>query len=319
MRLVSYSIAGAASLGVLTPDGVLDAAALLDLDVRWKDLQQALEERPGVIEELRSALRRPLPAAIAKAAFSLNPPLLRPPTIRDFMAYEGHATMGGAWSLSEAWYRLPIFYFSNPLCVFGPDARLAVPSASHKLDYELEIAAVIAREGRNVRREDAASYIAGFTIFVDWSARDLQRDEMQASLGPAKGKDFANSIGPAIVTSDELQPLWRDGQLHGRCVARVNGEVWTDSIVEGMHHDWAALIERASRDSRIVPGDVIGSGCVVGGSIPEALRLGKPARYLRPGDRVEIEVEGLGMLATTLGEAELSSEGYPYTAPSRAK
>ena len=142
---------------------------------------------------------------IPSSKAQLLSPVLRPPTIRDFSVYEGHATMGGAWKLPEAWYRLPAFYFSNPLCVCGPDAAIPYPSATQKFDYEVELAAVIGREGRNVSAADALDYIAGFTIFLDWSARDLQRDEMQLHLGPAKGKDAANSLGPWIVTCDELR------------------------------------------------------------------------------------------------------------------
>ena len=134
----------------------------------------------------------------------------------------------GTRQLSDAWYRLPIFYFSNPLCIFGPDDAVPYPSASEQLDYELELAAVIGREGSNIAEADAFSYIAGFTIFNDWSCRDLQRDEMEARLGPAKGKDSASSLGPWIVTTDELAPFIRDGRLHVRCTFKVNGSSgWT--------------------------------------------------------------------------------------------
>ena len=123
------------------------------------------------------------------------------------MVYEGHATQGGTRQVSDAWYRLPIFYFSSPLRIFGPDEAVPYPSASEQLDYELELGAVIGREGGNIAEAEAFSYIAGFTIFNDWSCRDLQRDEMEARLGPAKGKDSATSLGPWMVTTDELAPL----------------------------------------------------------------------------------------------------------------
>ena len=174
------------------------------------------------------------------------------------MVYEGHASAGGTRQLSDAWYRLPIFYFSNPLRIFGPEDAVPYPSASDQLDYELELAAVIGREGSNVAEADAFSYIAGFTIFNDWSCRDLQRDEMEARLGPAKGKDSATSLGPWIVTTDELAPFIRDGRLHVRCTLKVNGVQWMDNNAGMMYHTWGAMIERASRDSRMVPGDVLG-------------------------------------------------------------
>jgi 2-keto-4-pentenoate hydratase/2-oxohepta-3-ene-1,7-dioic acid hydratase in catechol pathway len=237
--------------------------------------------------------------------------------VRDFMAYEGHASAGGSRKLSDAWYRLPIFYFSNPLCVFGPDDGVPYPSASEQLDYELELAAIIGREGRNVTEIDAFSYIAGFTIFNDWSCRDLQRDEMEARLGPAKGKDAASSLGPWMVTTDELRSFTRDGRLHLRCSLKVNGVKWMDNNAGLMHHTWGAMIERASRDSRIVPGDVIGSGTVTGGSISEAIRNGYPARYLEPGDIVEIEVEGIGILRNTIAPKISQHPNYRFKAPQR--
>ena len=173
------------------------------------------------------------------------------------MVYEGHASAGGTRQLSDAWYRLPIFYFSNPLCIFGPEDAVPYPSASEQLDYELELAAVIGREASNVAEADAFSYIAGFTIFNDWSCRDLQRDEMEARLGPAKGKDSASSLGPWIVTTDELASFIRDGRLHVRCTLKVNGVQWMDNNAGIMYHTWGAMIERASRDSRVVPGDIL--------------------------------------------------------------
>ena len=231
------------------------------------------------------------------------------------MVYEGHANAGGTRQLSDAWYRLPIFYFSNPLRIFGPEEAVPYPSASEQLDYELELGAVIGREGSNVAEADAFSYIAGFTIFNDWSCRDLQRDEMEARLGPAKGKDSATSLGPWIVTTDELAPYIRDGRLHVRCTLKVNGVQWMDNNGGLMYHTWGAMIERASRDSRIVPGDVLGGGTVTGGSIGEAMRNGLPARYLQPGDVVEMEVEGIGVLRNTIAPKVNPDPNYRFKAP----
>jgi fumarylacetoacetate (FAA) hydrolase len=210
---------------------------------------------------------------------------------------------------------LPIFYFSNPLCIFGPEDTVPYPSASEQLDYELELAAIIGRDAGNVTEADAFSYIAGFSIFNDWSCRDLQRDEMEARLGPAKGKDAASSLGPWIVTTDELAPFLRDGRLHVRCTLKVNGVQWMENNAGIMVHSWGAMIERASRDSRVVPGDVLGSGTVTGGSIGEAIRSGYPARYLEPGDVVEIEVEGIGVLRNTIGSKASLDQNYRFKAP----
>jgi 2-keto-4-pentenoate hydratase/2-oxohepta-3-ene-1,7-dioic acid hydratase in catechol pathway len=231
------------------------------------------------------------------------------------MVYEGHASGGGARQLSDAWYRLPIFYFSNPLCIFGPADAIPYPSASKQLDYEVELAAVIGREASNVAEADAFSCIAGFTIFNDWSCRDLQRDEMTVRLGPAKGKDAASSLGPWIVTTDELASFIHDGRLHVRCSLKVNGAQWMDNNAGIMYHTWGAMIERASRDSRLVPGDVLGSGTVTGGSIGEAIRNGFPARYLEAGDVVEIEVEGIGTLRNTIAPKVNPGSNYRFKAP----
>jgi 2-keto-4-pentenoate hydratase/2-oxohepta-3-ene-1,7-dioic acid hydratase in catechol pathway len=231
------------------------------------------------------------------------------------MVYEGHANAGGTRQLPDAWYRLPIFYFSSPLRIFGPEEAVPYPSASDQLDYELELGAVIGREGGNIPESDSFSYIAGFTIFNDWSCRDLQRDEMEARLGPAKGKDSATSLGPWMVTTDELAPFIRDGRLHVRCTLHVNGVQWMDNDAGLMYHTWGAMIERASRDSRIVPGDVLGGGTVTGGSIGEAIRNGLPARYLQPGDVVEMEVEGIGVLRNTIAPKVNPDPRYRYKPP----
>jgi len=317
MKLATYGTTEGTAAGVLSEGGILDAARLLN-GPPLNDVRALLECGPDVLNQLIDALRGATKAeAVPLAATRLHAPVLRPPTIRDFMCYEGHANMGGAWKLPEAFYRLPAFYFSNPLCIYGPGETVPFPSATRKFDYELEIGAVIGRAGSNIAARDAMQYIAGFTIFNDWSSRDLQRDEMAMNLGPAKGKDSASSIGPVVVTCDELAPFLSSMQLSLRCRLRVNDIEWVDGTSGNMQHDWGAMIERASRDSRIVPGDVIAGGTVVGGSIPEALRLGKPARYLQPGDVVEIEVEGIGILRNTLGEQPTLPEGYRFLPPIR--
>ena len=133
---------------------------------------------------------------------------------------------------------------------------------------------------------------------------------MAAGLGPAKGKDSATSLGPVVVTPDEL--TIRDGKLFANCVLKVNGEKWMENNASIAHHSWGAMIERASRDSRIVPGDVLGSGTVSGGTIGEAMRAGLPARWLKPGDVVEIDVEGIGVLRTKLTEPSINDPDYRF-------
>jgi len=318
MKLLTYDAATGPRAGVVIDGRVLDIATLLGERDGLRDIRALLELPNEPLTRLKSALDSASDdQGTPLDGLRLRAPILQPPTVRDFMVYEGHASAGGTRQLSDAWYRLPIFYFSNPLCIFGPEEAVPYPSASEQLDYELELAVVIGREARDIAEADAFSHIAGFTIFNDWSCRDLQRDEMEARLGPAKGKDAASSLGPWIVTTDELAPFIRDGRLHVRCALKVNGVVWMENNAGIMHHSWGAMIERASRDSRLVPGDVLGSGTVTGGSIGEAIRNGFPARYLEPGDVVEIEVEGIGVLRNTIAPKTNPDASYRFKAPRR--
>jgi 2-keto-4-pentenoate hydratase/2-oxohepta-3-ene-1,7-dioic acid hydratase in catechol pathway len=316
MKLCTYDTGNGPRAGVVVDERVLDVATLLAEQSGLCDVRALLELPNDPLRRLNSALGSARSApGVPLASVRLRAPILQPPTVRDFMVYEGHASAGGTRQLSDAWYRLPIFYFSSPLRIFGPEEAVPYPSASEQLDYELELGAVIGREGSNIAEADAFSYIAGFTIFNDWSCRDLQRDEMEARLGPAKGKDSATSLGPWIVTTDELAPFVRDGRLYVRCSLKVNGVQWMDNDGGIMYHTWGAMIERASRDSRVVPGDVLGGGTVTGGSIGEAIRNGLPARYLEPGDVVEIEVEGIGVLRNTIAPKVNPDPNYRFKAP----
>jgi fumarylacetoacetate (FAA) hydrolase len=212
-------------------------------------------------------------------------PMPRPPSVRDAYAFEEHvrnaARVAGRPGVPDEWYELPVFYFSNPAAIFGPDDEIPFPAGSEELDYELEVAAVIGAEGA----------IGGFTVMNDWSARDLQRKEMKVGLGPAKGKDFATSLGPVVVTPDEL------GDLRLEMVARVNGEERSRGNMADMYHSWEAIIERAATNTQLVPGDVIGSGTVGTGCILEH----GDGRWLQPGDVVELEVEEIGVLRNVVG------------------
>jgi fumarylacetoacetate (FAA) hydrolase len=316
MRLLTYDHEGGPRAGVLIGDRVHDVAPLLGERGELRDVRALLELAGHPLDRLRAAVESaPADGGVPLDQMRLRAPVLQPPTVRDFMVYEGHASGGGTRKLSDAWYRLPIFYFSNPLRIFGPEDEVPYPSASELLDYELEIGAVIGREGSNVPAADALSYIAGFTIFNDWSCRDLQRDEMEARLGPTKGKDSATSLGPWLVTADELAQYIRESRLHVHCTLKVNGEQWMENDAGTMYHSWGDMIERASRDSRIVPGDVLGGGTVTGGSIGEAIRNGLPARYLQVGDSVEIEVEGIGVLRNTIGPKVDPDPNYRFKAP----
>jgi fumarylacetoacetate (FAA) hydrolase len=319
MKLVTFDPGSGPRAGVIDGDDVVDATVLLGASGTLRDARALLDFDDNALARLRDALGRIAAPRVALADVKLRPPILQPPTIRDHIAFEEHAT--GQWTRDsggarmEAWTRLPIFYFSNPLRIFGHDEQVPFPAATRQLDYECELAAIVGREGSNLLEAEADRYIAGFTIFNDWSCRDLQADESQFGLGPAKGKDAASSLGPWIVTVDELGPRYRNGTLHVGCTVRVNGVVWMEGNAWNMHHTFGAMLERAAQDSRIVPGDVIASGTVGGGSISEAVRKGYPARWLQPGDVVEMEVEGIGVLRSRLGPVGDPERKPRFTAP----
>jgi fumarylacetoacetate (FAA) hydrolase len=205
----------------------------------------------------------------------------RPPSIRDFMAFEEHirrARGNRGLEVPPAWYQIPVFYFTNPGAVFGDGDEIRRPDDTEMLDYELELACVIGADGRP----------EGFTIMNDFSARDLQGLEMTVGLGPAKGKDFATALGPVLVSPDELP-----ADLDLRAIARVNGEVRSDTRTGRIHYSWPQLIETAARNTPgLIAGEVIGSGTVGGGCILEH----GDGRWLAPGDEIELEIEGIGVL-----------------------
>jgi fumarylacetoacetate (FAA) hydrolase len=317
VKLVTYDPGSGPRAGVLLDDRVLDASDLLGAPATLRDVRALLESADSPLDRLRERLAARSAAGLPLTEVRLRSPVLQPPTVRDFMAFEGHASFYSK-EVPAVWYRLPIFYFSNPLRIFGPDEEVPFPSASDRLDYELEIGCVIGREGTNVSAKDGLEWIAGFLIYNDWSARDLQFDEMECRLGPAKGKDSATSLGPCLVTTDELLPFMRDGRLHLRCTLKVNGEQWMDGNAGDMQFTWGDFVERASRDSRIVPGDVFGSGTVSGGTVGEAIGRGYTARYLQPGDLVEMEVEGIGVLRNRLGQKAPVEPGYRFGPPQPA-
>jgi 2-keto-4-pentenoate hydratase/2-oxohepta-3-ene-1,7-dioic acid hydratase in catechol pathway len=192
----------------------------------------------------------------------------------------------------RVWYERPVYYKGNPASVVGPEAEIRWPSFTEKLDFELEFGVFIGREGRDIPEAEAASYIAGYTVFNDFSARDIQLREMQGRLGPAKGKDFdtGNAMGPWLVTPDEI-PDPRKLTM----VARVNGEEWTRASTGDLHFTVEQIIAYISRDETLHPGDFIGAGTAPGGC---GLELD---RWLAEGDVVELEVERLGVLRNRVG------------------
>lgn len=235
----------------------------------------------------------------------LHAPLPRPPSLRDFYAFEEHVAKAHAnrsKPVPEEWYSIPVFYFSNANAVFGPEQPIPRPTYTQALDYELEIACIIGKTGKNIPEDTAEEYIFGFTIFNDWSARDAQKQEMRVGLGPAKGKDFASSFGPWIATLDELQDRFagRTGVYDLEMVARVNGEVRSRGNWRDIHYSFAQMIARASADVTLYPGEILGSGTVGSGCLLEL--TGGEGPWLQPGDEVALTVERLGILRNTIAE-----------------
>ncbi|MEO6188184.1 MAG: fumarylacetoacetate hydrolase family protein [Ginsengibacter sp.] len=247
-------------------------------------------------------------------------PITSPTSLRDAYAFRQHAEIARRnknVAMIEEFDQFPVFYFSNHNSIQGPGEIICMPDHLHKLDFELEVAIVICKPGKNIRAEEADEYIGGFMIMNDISARTLQLEEMKLSLGPAKGKDFATVIGPMLITPDELKDylvLPRENhsgnsyQLGMRCW--VNGIQVSDGNLGDMNWTFAEIIERCSYGVQLYPGDVIGSGTVGTGCFLEKNVTGKlqnpdyQEQWLQEGDEIEMEIEGLGRLKNTIVKDE---------------
>ncbi len=295
MRLATVTHAGRTFAAVIAGESAHELPAGLTVaEVIALRLDRALEigaeaaRRPGVPMEQAQLL---LP--------------YRPPAVRDFVTFESHVegvrqSIEGAPGVPEAWYDAPTFYFTNPHALYGPDEAIPRPRACRALDFELEVACVVGRDGTDLSEAEAAEAIFGYTILNDWSARDLQAREMQVGLGPAKGKDFATTIGPWIVTADERADRHDvGGFLDLDCRVSVNGALVGHDRLAHMNWTFPQMVAYASRDSRVVAGDLLASGTTGGGGCLAELWGRRGERIpppLEPGDQVLIEVEGIGSL-----------------------
>jgi 2-keto-4-pentenoate hydratase/2-oxohepta-3-ene-1,7-dioic acid hydratase in catechol pathway len=304
MRFATFSeSAGPARAGVVSDAGIHPlSVGVTVLGLVRSGLPAALAAGERALGE------RPVPLP----AVRLLPPLA-PPTVRDFVAFEEHVegvaasagTPAGSTAVVPEWYQAPTFYFTNPYALIGAYDDVPVPPGSELLDFELEVAVVVGRgsashniTGASLTPEQAREHIFGYTVLNDWSARDLQRREMKVLLGPAKGKDSATTLGPWLVTADELEPYRdADGFLALDLRASVNGERRGQDLLSNMGWPFEELISYASRGTEVRAGDVLGSGtCGNGGCLAELWgrrgRIDPPP--LRPGDVVELTVEGIG-------------------------
>lgn len=269
-----------------------------------------LHREAGLLGPLEARLRALDPGEFAEWRYPLEKVRLlapvQPTTFRDFYAFEEHvrnARRHRGLEMIPEWYDAPAFYFSNPVSVIGPEVPVRRPPDTKALDYELELACVIGREGGDIPVDEADGYVGGFTILNDWSARDVQRREMKVGLGPAKGKDFATSLGPYLLTPDELEDRVLSHRGRGKrydleMVARVNGREYSRGNARTMHWTFAELVAHASRNTVLMPGDLIGSGTVGTGCILEFPEGTYP--WLQPGDVIELEIERLGVLRNTI-------------------
>jgi fumarylacetoacetate (FAA) hydrolase len=325
MKLVSFhpdrqTQTGGPVAGVILGETVIDlCAAARQLGGQWSDVPDVdlggalladglgLHGLRSLVTATGGMLAAQQPAATAAAhalrAAKLSAPIPQPTSVRDFYAFEQHVKAARArrgLEMVPEWYEVPVFYYSNHNAIVGPDGDVLMPRATQQLDFELEVACVIAESAVDVTARHAHELIAGLVIMNDWSARDVQRREMKMNLGPAKGKDFATSLGPWLVTLDELEDVRIDRGDAGstydlEMVARVNGKRVSRDNLASITFTFDQMIERASQDTWLYPGDVIGSGTCGTGCI---LELGPEAvgGWLASGDVVELEVERLGVL-----------------------
>ncbi|MFJ4833753.1 fumarylacetoacetate hydrolase family protein [Streptomyces sp. NPDC088747] len=303
MRFATYAHQHRTHVAVVEADGTLHplpgTASLTELVGSGGGLPALLDA---------GAAARDVPPGPHVSQVRLLPPL-QPSSVRDFVTFEEHVegvrkAVDGVAGVPEQWYAAPTFYFTNPHAVFGPHDDIPMPPGSAALDYELEVAAVIGREGHDLTPEQARDHIIGYTVFNDWSARDLQSAEMKVGLGPCKGKDTATTLGPYLVTADELEPYRdADGFLRLALTAEVNGEAVGRDLLSNMSWTFEEMAAYASRGTVVRPGDVLGSGtCGNGGCLAElwGLRGELTPAPLKPGDTVTLTVEGIGTVSNTV-------------------
>ncbi|GGY33330.1 fumarylacetoacetate hydrolase family protein [Streptomyces djakartensis] len=303
MRFAAYEYQNRRHVAVVAEDGMLrplpGVHSITGLLAEEGGLPQLLEAGSATLD---------VPTGPHVSEVRLLPPL-QPPTVRDFVTFEEHVegvrrSVDGTAGVPERWYAAPTFYFTNPYAVYGPHDDIPMPPGSSVLDFELEVAAVIGKEGRDLTPEQARDHIIGYTIFNDWSARDLQSAEMKVGLGPCKGKDTATTLGPYLVTADELEEYRdADGFLRLALTASLNGEVVGKDLLSNMSWTFEEMAAYASRGTFVRPGDVLGSGtCGNGGCLAElwGVRGRQDPPPLKPGDTVTLTVEGIGSVSNTV-------------------
>jgi len=294
MKLVTFSAGNVPPrAGVLIEEG----RTVLDLQAAYASVLAIIEAGPQALDRIRQLMSSPRAGAtLAAKEVRLHAPVPHPPQMRDFLCFEKHLKQGfeavaklrGVEAkIPQVWYERPIFYHPNRFSVCGTETDVPWPSYSQNLDFELEFGCYIGKPGKDIPKERAREHIFGYTIFNDFSARDEQTKEMAGQLGPGKGKDFdnANAMGPCLVTADEIGDPYRLDMK-----VRVNGEEWGRGNSRDMHWKFEDCIAHVSRSETLHAGEFLGSGTVGDGCGLEHMK------FLKPGDLVELEVEGIGIL-----------------------
>jgi len=315
MKLLTFKLQGADYLGVLTDTGVVNLSAAAPEEIAFSSMQQFIEAGQPALDRAYVLLASN-PVTIPTDQIDWLAPLPLPAQIRDCLGFEEHLKnafesamklsamaaddplkaeeelrASGRFAVPEVWYQQPLYYKANRFSVAPSGKDILWPAYSNVMDFELEMACVIGKKGRDISEDNADDHIFGYTIFNDFSARDAQMLESPGMLGPAKGKDFDDSIvlGPVILTRDEL-----DNPYNLRMQARVNGETWCDNNSNTIHWKFSDMIAHISKSETLYPGEVIGSGTVGLGCGLEHLR------FLNDGDIVELEVEKIGVISNKI-------------------
>jgi 2-keto-4-pentenoate hydratase/2-oxohepta-3-ene-1,7-dioic acid hydratase in catechol pathway len=312
MKLLTFELQGSQYLGALTQAGVVNLSATVPDELAFSSMQDFIEAGQPALD-LAYAVLASSPAIIDSDRINWLSPLPLPVQIRDCLGFEEHLKnafesavkvgamaaddpvkaeeelrASGRFAVPEVWYQQPIYYKANRFSVAPTGKEIAWPAYSQIMDFELEMACIIGKKGQDISKDKAHEHIFGYTIFNDFSARDAQMLESQGMLGPAKGKDFDDSIilGPVIVTKDELTDPY-----NLRMQARVNGETWCDNNSSTIHWKFSDMIAHISMGETLHPGEVIGSGTVGLGCGLEHLR------FLNDGDIVELEIDQIGVIS----------------------
>lgn len=312
MKLLTFKLGGVEHLGALTDTGVVSLSAAAPEDLRFSSMQRFIEAgEPALVRAY--AVLESSPATIPSDQVGWVAPLPLPAQIRDCLGFEEHLKnsfesaiklsamaadepmkaeqalrASGRFAVPDVWYQQPLYYKANRFSVAQSGKDIVWPAYSEVMDFELELACIIGKKGKDIKKGNAEDHIFGYTIYNDLSARDAQMLESPGMLGPAKSKDFDDSIilGPVIVTKDEL-----DDPYNLRMQARVNGETWCDNNSNTIHWTFSDMIAHISKSETLHPGEVIGSGTVGLGCGLEHLR------FLNDGDTVELEIEKIGVIS----------------------